>query len=95
MMQMLSLASGCQQGTWMISYRLGKELEDVDKEGGQASAAHPIWKTFWRLPIPHKILIFRWKVAKDGVATEVNKRTRRCWVFAPYVAERRNRQCTH
>jgi Zn finger protein HypA/HybF involved in hydrogenase expression len=48
---------------------------------GQASAARPhgspVWKAFWKLPIPHKVLIFGWRVANDGLATEVNKKIRK------------------
>lgn len=62
------------------AYRLGKGLEDAE-EGGQASAAHPhgspVWKAFWKLPIPHIVLIFGWIVANDGLAMEVNKKSRK------------------
>jgi hypothetical protein len=60
--------------------RDGAELKEVDQGGGQSSSGNqhgrPVWKNFWRLPIPHKVLIFGWRVAHCGLATQRNKRIR-------------------
>jgi hypothetical protein len=62
------------------AYRLVKELEEEERGGGQSSSrvqeGRPIWKTYWNLPLPHKILIFRWKVMKNGLASQTNKISR-------------------
>jgi len=36
----------------------------------------PAWKAFWKIPLPHKVLIFGWKVANKSLATQDNKKRR-------------------
>ena len=63
------------------AYRLAQALEEEEKGGRQSSSAisegRPCWKAFWKIPIPHKILIFGWKAINNGLATQSNKRRRR------------------
>src|SRR5688572_17850131 len=63
------------------AYRLAKSLLDEERGGSRQSNStdgevRPIWKTFWKIPLPHKVLIFGWKLINDGLATRVNKRRR-------------------
>jgi hypothetical protein len=45
--------------------------------GGQSTSANlegrPIWKEYWKILLPHKILIFGWKIMNNGLATQQNK----------------------
>ncbi|CAD6209964.1 unnamed protein product [Miscanthus lutarioriparius] len=57
---------------WMARKRLTEE-----QGGGQSTSENadgrPVWKEFWRIPLPHEILIFVWKIANNGLATQQNK----------------------
>ena len=61
------------------AYRLGVDLRDAEEGRGSSSSCpdgrRPVWKKFWKLPIPHKVRIFAWKVIQGGLATKKNKRS--------------------
>ena len=63
------------------AYRLACRLHEEENGGRQSSSSNqdhrPIWKNYWKLPIPHKILVFGWKAMHNGLATQENKRRRR------------------
>ena len=63
------------------AYRLACRLHEEENGGRPSSSGdqdhRPIWKSYWNLPIPHKILVFGWKVMHNGLATQENKRKRR------------------
>jgi hypothetical protein len=58
----------------------GKELAQEEQGGRQSTSSQfegrPIWKCYWKAPLPPKVLIFGWKVINNGLASQVNKRTR-------------------
>jgi hypothetical protein len=60
------------------AYKLAKEI--VEEERGTCflnssnQDSRPIWKSYWKMPLPHKVLIFGWNVIKNGLATQVNKK---------------------
>jgi ribonuclease HI len=62
------------------AYKLAKELAEEGNGSGQSSSgsqeSRPIWKNYWKLPLPHKVLIFGWKVINNGLATQVGKKSR-------------------
>lgn len=57
------------------AYKVAKALSD-DKGGGQSCSriqkGRPIWSDYWKIPLPHKVLIFGWKLINNGLATQVN-----------------------
>jgi hypothetical protein len=59
------------------AYRLAGRIMEEENGGWQSSSLNqdhrPIWKNFWNMPIPHKILVFGWKVINNGLATQDNK----------------------
>lgn len=63
------------------AYRLAKDLKDVQEGGRQSTSrvqsGQPLWTAYWKLPIPHKILIFGWRAVHNGLATMTNKRGKR------------------
>jgi hypothetical protein len=65
------------------AYKLTRDLAEGDRGSCQSNSANqdgrPIWKSYWKLPIPHKILNFGWKVINKGLATQVNKK--RCSII--------------
>jgi hypothetical protein len=62
------------------AYRLAKEHSETERGAAQSSsegqAGRPIWKRYWSTPLPHKILIFGWKVINNGLASRMNKISR-------------------
>ncbi|RLN32801.1 hypothetical protein C2845_PM03G31430 [Panicum miliaceum] len=62
------------------AYRLAKQLKE-EQDGGRQSTSgphegRPIWNNYWKLPIPHKILIFGWRTVQEGLPTMHNKKKR-------------------
>jgi hypothetical protein len=59
------------------AYRLAGRIKKEENGGWQSTSLNqdqrPIWKNFWNIPIPHKILVFGWKVINNGLATQNNK----------------------
>jgi len=59
------------------AYRLAMALDEEEKGGRQSSSTNSCerscWKAFWKIPIPHKILIFGWRAINNGLATQSNK----------------------
>jgi hypothetical protein len=58
------------------AYRLGRE-EQLRSEGRQATSAQPLgtsgdWKLIWQCPVPPKVRIFAWKLARNALATQVS-----------------------
>ncbi|CAA0833902.1 Polynucleotidyl transferase- ribonuclease H-like superfamily protein [Striga hermonthica] len=43
---------------------------------GASSAARPLWKLIWRLPIAQRVRHFTWLVARDRLLTNVERRRR-------------------
>ena len=70
-------------GTFTVrsAYRLGTSLKELDAGHSSSSAnpdgARPAWKKLWKLPIPHKVRIFAWKLIHGGLATKSNKKKRK------------------
>jgi hypothetical protein len=62
------------------AYKLAKDLADEARGTCQPDSRNqadkPIWKSYLKLPIPHKVLIFGWKVIKNGLATQASKKQR-------------------
>ena len=62
------------------AYRLAMALDEEEKGGRQSSSTNSCerscWKAFWKIPIPHKILIFGWRAINNGLATQSNKNRR-------------------
>jgi len=62
------------------AYRLAMALDEEEKGGRQSSSTNSCerscWKAFWKIPIPHKILIFGWRAINNGLATQSNKNAR-------------------
>uniref|UniRef100_K3ZD33 RNase H type-1 domain-containing protein n=1 Tax=Setaria italica TaxID=4555 RepID=K3ZD33_SETIT len=59
---------------------LARDLQDEERGARQGTSRNqmgiPIWKEYWKIRIPHKVLLFGWKVMKNGLATQDNKRIR-------------------
>jgi hypothetical protein len=58
------------------AYRLALE-EQLRAAGRQATSAQPLgrsadWKLIWQCPVPPKVRIFAWKLARNALATEAN-----------------------
>ncbi|KAM0912194.1 hypothetical protein ACQ4PT_012903 [Festuca glaucescens] len=58
------------------AYRLALE-EQLRAAGRQATSAQPLghsayWKLIWQCPVPPKVRIFAWKLARNTLATEAN-----------------------
>ncbi|CAN6177270.1 unnamed protein product [Urochloa humidicola] len=68
------------------AYRMQMEMENQMSGRGQTSTminqSSPVWKVFWKIPIPHKVLNFGWKVAQNGLATQDNKKRRKLEVLS-------------
>lgn len=62
------------------AYKLARDLQSEEDGTRQMSSSNqngsPVWKSFWKIPLPHKVLIFGWKVANNGLATQDNKKRR-------------------
>ncbi|CAN6175074.1 unnamed protein product [Urochloa humidicola] len=71
-----------KSGTFSVksAYKLAKSIYDEEKGAVQQNSVHqdhrPLWKDFWKIPIPHKILNFGWKLIHNGLATRESKRRR-------------------
>jgi hypothetical protein len=52
------------------AYRLAMEELWNSTRNGQSTSRNQgdraIWKNYWRIPIPHKVLVFGWKVIHNG-----------------------------
>ena len=63
------------------AYRLGISLEKLEVGTVSSSSipdgGRPAWKKLWKLPVPHKVRIFAWKLANGGLATKRNKMRRK------------------
>jgi hypothetical protein len=63
------------------SYKLAKELKVEEGAGKQSCSTNqngsPVWKDFWKIPLPHKVMIFGWRAINNGLAAQANKRQRR------------------
>lgn len=61
------------------AYRLAIDLKAIQEGGRQSTsrelAGRSLLATYWKLPIPHKILIFGWRAMHNGLATMSNKRS--------------------
>ena len=96
-------------GTFTVrsAYHLGMTLKEL--EAGQASSSanpdgtRPAWKKLWKLPVPHKVRIFAWKLIHGGLATKSNKSKRKmalngtcdlCGSAEVYVGVRRSLNTT-
>jgi len=59
------------------AYWLGVRLKELEGNSASCSAnpdgARPVWKKLWKLPVPHKVRIFAWKLIQGGLATKCNK----------------------
>lgn len=62
------------------AYKLAWDLKMEEGSGKQSSSAYqegiPLWKEFWKIPIPHKVSVFGWRVINNGLATQANKKQR-------------------
>lgn len=62
------------------AYRLACKRISEECGGGQSTSdnpdARPFWRDYWKMPLPHKILVFGWKIANNGLATQQNKHRR-------------------
>jgi ribonuclease HI len=61
------------------AYKLARELKDVNDGHGKQSSSdnqqgRPLWKEFQKLPLPHKVPIFGWRAANNGLAVQSNKK---------------------
>jgi hypothetical protein len=62
------------------AYRLGLE-EMLQMDGRQTTSVRPRgdcadWKLIWQCPIPPKVRIFAWKLARNALATQLNMHKR-------------------
>jgi hypothetical protein len=59
------------------AYHLARDLAMEEGAGKQSSSRNqedrPLWKDFWKIPVPHKVAVFGWRVINNGLATQVNK----------------------
>ena len=62
------------------AYRLAMEEKWFSSGNWQSTSRNqtcrPIWKHFWAIPVPHKVLVFGWKFINNGLATQESKRQR-------------------
>jgi hypothetical protein len=68
------------------AYRLALE-EQLRSDGRHATSANPLgtstdWKLIWQTPVPPKVRIFAWKLARNALATQVNMAHRKMETFA-------------
>jgi ribonuclease HI len=60
------------------AYKLARDLVMEEGAGKQTSSGNqegrPLWKEFWKLPVPHKVAVFGWRVINNGLATQENKK---------------------
>ncbi|CAL5097923.1 unnamed protein product [Urochloa decumbens] len=63
------------------AYKMKMALEATnmgrDQSTSASSLGRPVWREYWKIPIPHKVLNFGWRVSLDGLATQGNKKRRR------------------
>jgi hypothetical protein len=53
------------------TYEMGDIGSSSSPEGERA-----IWKKFWKAAVPSKMLVFAWKVIKNGLPTRANRNYR-------------------
>ena len=62
------------------AYRLAMEEKWFSSGNWQSTSRNqtcrPIWKHFWAIPVPYKVLVFGWKFINNGLATQESKRQR-------------------
>ncbi|WVZ61314.1 hypothetical protein U9M48_011212, partial [Paspalum notatum var. saurae] len=56
-------------------------LQFATEKGNDASSSstgtvRPIWKMFWKLPVPQKVKVFAWRAILDGLGTQQKKEQR-------------------
>ena len=63
------------------AYHLGVMMKELEEGQTSSSAnpdgARPAWKKLCKLPVPHKVCIFAWKLIHGGLATKYNKHKRK------------------
>jgi ribonuclease HI len=63
------------------AYKLGMECQERDRDEGATSSrpdgANKEWKLIWQNAAPPKVKTFTWKLARNGLATQVNLRRRK------------------
>ena len=50
--------------------------ENVGASSARPDGDRPVWKLIWQCPVPPKVRNLAWRIAKNGIATQVNKRRR-------------------
>jgi hypothetical protein len=57
-----------------------RRTEELGSGGYQSTSDNaeirPVWKEYWKISLPHKVLIFGWIVIHNGLATQPNKQRR-------------------
>jgi hypothetical protein len=68
------------------AYSLGMEHQERERDEGATSSrpdgANKEWKLVWQNPAPPKVKTFAWKLARNGLATQVNMKRRKMEVLA-------------
>ena len=61
------------------TYHLAVSISSVGTSGSvsDCSLLRRFWKSLWRLPIPHKVKLFAWRVCREALPTKVNLKRRK------------------
>lgn len=62
------------------AYRLAMSFGANSSLGSSSAGAtgeRSIWKKIWNAPVPQKVKVFAWRLARDGLATLCNRRKRK------------------
>jgi hypothetical protein len=58
-----------------------REANAAVSSSTMADGERPVWKKLWSLPIPPKVRVFAWRTAHNGLASQVNKKSRKMSVL--------------
>jgi hypothetical protein len=54
-----------------------QEVEAWASNSTRTDGSRPLYGKIWSANVPSKVLIFAWRLAQDGLATQVNQMKRR------------------